>query len=172
VSGTEPVDVVLRPAQDADADAVADVMLAARDACVAAGTMPPSVHPASDLPRHVRQGLLGRLEVWVAHEPDGPVVAVMALDDTWLDDLYVAPRRAGRGIGSALLDLAKALRPGGFGLWVFEMNGPARRFYERHGLVPVERTDGSGNEERAPDVRYAWRPDGAVSVPRATVLLT
>jgi ribosomal protein S18 acetylase RimI-like enzyme len=96
----------------------------------------------------------------------------MALDDTWLDDLYVAPRRAGRGIGSALLDLAKALRPGGFGLWVFEMNGPARRFYERHGLVPVERTDGSGNEERAPDVRYAWRPDGAVSVPRATVLLT
>lgn len=27
-------------------------------------------------------------------------------------------------------------------------------FDERHGFVEVERTDGSGNEERAPDVRY------------------
>ncbi len=29
-----------------------------------------------------------------------------------------------------------------------------QRFDERHGFVEVERTDGSGNEERAPDVRY------------------
>ena len=30
------------------------------------------------------------------------------------------------------------------------------RFYRRHGLVDLERTDGSANEERAPDIRMAW----------------
>jgi hypothetical protein len=38
---------------------------------------------------------------------------------------------------------------------------PARRFYERHGFVAVEHTDGAGNEEREPDVRFLWRPAGA-----------
>jgi chorismate mutase len=41
-------------------------------------------------------------------------------------------------------------------LWVFESNRPARTFYARRGLVELERTDGSGNEEKAPDVRMAW----------------
>jgi GNAT superfamily N-acetyltransferase len=126
--------------------------------------------------RHVREDLLARREVWVAEAaiasaPDtaapaadaAEVVAVMSLDEEWLDDLYVAPEHAGHGVGSALLQLAKALRPNGFDLWVFEVNAPARRFYERHGLVQLERTDGSGNDERAPDCRYGWRPGSAVS---------
>jgi hypothetical protein len=41
----------------------------------------------------------------------------------------------------------------------------ARRFYERHGLSVVRLTDGEGNEERAPDALYAWRP-GSVADPR------
>ena len=48
-------------------------------------------------------------------------------DGDWLDDLYVAPAHAGQGIGSALLDLVKAQRPGGFCLWVFESNTPGPR---------------------------------------------
>jgi chorismate mutase len=59
-------------------------------------------------------------------------------------------------VGSALLDLAKTRRPDGFCLWVFEVNHPARGFYARRGLVELERTDGSANEERAPDIRMAW----------------
>jgi chorismate mutase len=55
-----------------------------------------------------------------------------------------------------LLELAKAQRPDGFGLWVFESNVPARAFYARYGLVELERTDGAGNEERRPDVRMVW----------------
>jgi chorismate mutase len=39
---------------------------------------------------------------------------------------------------------------------VFEMNEPARRFYAHHGLVELERTDGSANEEKKPDIRMAW----------------
>jgi chorismate mutase len=74
----------------------------------------------------------------------------------WLDHLFVHPEHLDAGIGSVLIELVKSLRPDGFSLWVFESNTGARRFYARHGLVELERTDGSGNEEKAPDVRMAW----------------
>lgn len=142
--------MLIRPAEASDAEAVAAVQLRSR----AAAAMPPGVHTDDE----VRAWLAGRLatdEVWVA-ESDGEVVGYARMTETWLDDLYVAPEHAGRGIGSALLDLAKARRPGGFCLWVFEMNEPARAFYARQGLVELERTDGAANEERSPDVRMAW----------------
>ena len=78
------------------------------------------------------------------------------LDDDWLDQLYVEPSVTGRGIGLALLDVAKRERPHGLWLWTFASNEGAQRFYERHGFAEVERTDGRRNEERAPDVLYAW----------------
>ena len=59
-------------------------------------------------------------------------------------------------MGAALLELVQARQPDGFCLWVFESNTPARGFYARHGLLELERTDGSSNEERAPDVRLVW----------------
>lgn len=142
--------MLIRPADASDADALASVHLRSR----AAAAMPPGVHAEAE----VRSWIAGRIredEAWVA-EDDREVVGYVRLTATWLDDLYVVPGHAGQGIGSALLDLAKAQRPGGFCLWVFEMNGPARAFYARHGLVELERTDGSGNEEKAPDIRMAW----------------
>ena len=51
-------------------------------------------------------------------------------------------------------------------LWVFESNRRAQAFYERHGFVAVERTDGTGNEEQEPDIRYAWA--GLASEPAET----
>ena len=41
---------------------------------------------------------------------------------------------------------------------MFQSNTGACRLYERRGLVEIERTDGSGNEEKAPDIRMAWHP--------------
>lgn len=145
---------VIRPADAADADEIADVHLVARRTAVAAGAMPPGIHADED----VRAWLRTRLavdEVWVA-EVEGRVAAYARFTATWLDDLYVLPEHQGSGLGTALLDLVKSLRPDGFGLWVFESNLPARRFYSRHGLEVAERTDGSGNEERAPDLRMEW----------------
>ena len=78
-----------------------------------------------------------------------------------LTHIYVHPAAIGTGVGHALFEHVKAARPGGFDLWVFQQNERARRFYEAHGAQPVELTDGSGNEERTPDVRYEWRPAGA-----------
>ncbi len=69
------------------------------------------------------------------------------------------PAWRGRGVGDRLVDLAKRRSPAGLELWTFQVNAPARRFYERHGFVAAEHTDGSRNEEREPDVRYAWRPE-------------
>jgi chorismate mutase len=94
-------------------------------------------------------------ETWVA-ERDGEVVGYLVLDPEWLDSLYVRPDLTGHGIGSVLLDLAKGLRPDGFGLWVFETNVRAQQFYRRHGLFVVRRTDGSDNEERSPDLEMVW----------------
>ncbi|WP_323792722.1 GNAT family N-acetyltransferase [Nocardioides sp.] len=151
-----PTDLALRPAALEDAADVARVHLLSRKTAVASGAMPPGIHGDSD----VEAWLAARLqvdEVWVA-EVDAVVVAYLRLTEEWLDDLYVVPDRSGQGIGSALLELAKALRPAGFGLWVFETNLGARRFYASAGLVEGELTDGSDNEERAPDVRMLWIP--------------
>ena len=32
----------------------------------------------------------------------------------------------------------------------------AQRFYQRHGFVVAETTDGSQNEEKEPDIRLVW----------------
>ena len=50
--------------------------------------------------------------------------------------------------------LARQRQPGQLQLWAFQSNAGGRRFYERHGFAAVEFTDGAGNEERWPDVRY------------------
>ena len=147
---TDDVDLVLRPAVEDDHAQVAEVYLAARRTA----PMPAPVHTEAA----IRLWLGGRLQadpVWVAER--GPAIVGFArLTDGWLDDLYVHPDHQGQGVGSALLDVAKAQRPQGFCLWVFESNTPARAFYERQGLVALERTDGSANEERAPDLRMAY----------------
>lgn len=148
-----PTEVSLRLAGQDDLPAVAELYLAVRRA--AAPLMPPGVHPDDGVRRWVRSWDLATRDVWLA-EADGALVGFATLTPTWLESLYVAPAAQRRGVGSALLDVAKAQRPEGFALWVFETNVPARAFYATHGLVELERTDGSANEERRPDIRMAW----------------
>jgi GNAT superfamily N-acetyltransferase len=98
-------------------------------------------------------------ETWVAVSSDGSVVGMMVLGTDMLEQLYLLPEARGAGLGDRFIELAKAHRPDGLGLYAFQVNMPARRFYERHGFRAVEFGDGSGNEEREPDVRYAWSPE-------------
>jgi chorismate mutase len=144
----------LRPAEPGESDALAALYGEARRASHPA--MPPALHTAEE----DRQWFAARLrdgehDAWVA-EDDGVLLGYALVTATWLDHLFVDPARQSGGVGSALLDVVKGLRPDGFCLWVFESNMRARAFYHRHGLVELERTDGSGNEERAPDVKMAW----------------
>lgn len=144
-------DATVRLAADADLPAVAEVYLAAR----AVAAMPPGIHAAADVRSWVGTWDLSERDVWVA-ESGGAIVGFANLTPTWLDGLYVAPGAQRAGIGSTLVDLAKSVRPDGFGLWVFEINEPARGFYRNHGFVALEGTDGSANEEHAPDVKMVW----------------
>jgi len=148
-----PTDLLLRPATPDDAPAMAEVHVACREANVP--SMPPMVHTREATYRWMADRLAAGSSGWVA-ERDGRVVGYVVITGEWVDDLFLAPGETGNGIGSALLDVAKAQRPDGFRLWVFETNAGARRFYRRHGLVELERTDGSLNAEHAPDVRMVW----------------
>jgi GNAT superfamily N-acetyltransferase len=147
--------VHIRRAAAAEAEVAADLYLASREA--AGALIPPSVHDADDTRRWTRDDLFPRAEVWFAVEADVPIGLLTLEGDDWLEQLYVLPRAHRRGVGSALIDHAKLRRPNGLQLWAFQSNEPARRFYEAHGFVVAELTDGAGNEERAPDVRYEWR---------------
>ncbi|HET6153091.1 MAG TPA: GNAT family N-acetyltransferase [Marmoricola sp.] len=147
-------DLVLRPATAADVPEVAELYIATRRSAVPA--MPAPVPDAEEIRARFDRSSTTK-EIWVAEAgDDGDLLAFAMLDGLWLHSLYVGPQHQARGIGSALLDLVKSLRPTGFGLWVFASNTGARGFYHRHGLVELEHTDGSANEERSPDVRMAW----------------
>lgn len=101
--------------------------------------------------------IVPRHEAWVAVARDS-VVGLLVLAGTEIEQLYLEPSWRGRGLGDRFLALAKRRRPHGLTLWTFQVNKPAQRFYQRHGFVAVEHTDGQCNEEREPDIRYVWRP--------------
>jgi chorismate mutase/ribosomal protein S18 acetylase RimI-like enzyme len=146
-------DLVLRPATVADLPAVAELHIRVRDGAHPA--MPPGIHPPHEARAWVAGWDLATYDVWLA-ESGGSAVGYARFDREWLDDLYVDTPAQGAGVGGALLELVKAQRPAGFCLWVFESNELARDFYRHRGLVELERTDGSANEEKAPDIRMAW----------------
>ena len=89
---------------------------------------------------------------------DEHVVGVLAVSRahgvSWIDQLYVDPEYCGRGVGSQLLTAALSSLSRPIRLYTFQQNGGARRFYERQGFLPIQLGDGSGNEERCPDVLY------------------
>ena len=149
---------MIRPATGADADAIAAVYVPSFRSL----SFLPVVHSDDEIRAWIRDVLLPSQEVWLAEE-DGRVVGVAALSADALDQLYVHPDAQRRGVGAELLATAKARRPNGFTLWVFQQNTGARRFYERHGCRLVRLTDGSGNEERTPDALYEWVPDPDMS---------
>ena len=94
------------------------------------------------------------MTVWLACD-DTAIVGVMACTEGWIEQLYVSEHFTGQGIGSALVTQAKLDAPHALELWTFVSNVGAQRFYERHGFVEVQRTDGD-NEEGEPDIRYRW----------------
>lgn len=153
MTSTDPGELTLRLAGHEDVPAVAQLFLEARRAAVP--TMPPQVHTEREVVAYHQERVDAGEELWVA-EQAGLLVGYLHVDGNWLDALYVRPGHTGRGTGTEMLELVKSLRPDGFALWVFESNEPARRFYRRHGLIELEHTDGSANDERSPELRMAW----------------
>lgn len=142
------VDVVLRPALASDADDIARVMRASLD------SLPwmPLLHTPEEDRGFVRSHLLPNQRVTIA-EVGGRIVGFIAVEGEWIEQLYLDPAWTGRGIGSRLLAVATADMPVSR-LHCFQANDGARRFYERHGFRAEAFGDGSGNEERLPDITY------------------
>lgn len=75
-------------------------------------------------------------------EEEGKVSGFISLVGTRVCALFVAPESQGRGIGSALLEHAKALK-GKLSLRVYRENKKAPGFYEKHGFTAAgEEIDG------------------------------
>ena len=148
------LNVHLRPATIEDAAAVADVLILARLAFM---PYAPSAHSDPELRTWVHGHLVPGGGVLVA-EHEGVVVGVMSTSCAagvhWIDQMMVRPSHVDVGIGSRLLEHALETLARPIRLCTFQANGGARRFYERHGFVAIEFTDGLSNEEHCPDVLY------------------
>jgi putative acetyltransferase len=104
---------------------------------------------------YFRDHLLKQNQVFVV-ESDGKPVAFMAMRDDFIDHLYVHPDHQKRGVGRALLDLARQRSPEHVWLYTLQINTGARAFYEKNGFV-AEKFGVSPPPENEPDVEYHWR---------------
>ncbi len=151
----QPGEAVLRAARANDAGDCALTYLRSREFAL---PEVPCIHDESEVRRWMADEVIGHADVTVA-EVDGLVVGLMVLvagrnRTAWIEQLYLDPAWMGRGLGRRMIERAVERAPGGLQLWTFAANAGARRFFEREGFVAAEFTDGEGNEERAPDVRY------------------
>ena len=142
---------MIRKGLPADADAIGDIFVRARNAMTYLPRIPDDIRPK------LGGWFTERHEIWLI-EDSGRVSGFAGLSKGWIDHLYVDTDSQSRGLGSRLLQHVKAIQPQGIRLWVFQKNSGARRFYERHDFRLERMTDGSNNMEREPDALYAWQP--------------
>jgi len=86
---------------------------------------------------------------------DGELVGFGAFTPESVVQLYVHVAHLGQGIGTQLLELAKANSGGRLWLYTFVTNTNAQRFYEHQGFEMVER--GFEPVMQLGDLRYEWR---------------
>ncbi len=147
-------DVTVTAARSLDAGAIGEVLSATND------QMPwmPRVHSAAEEIKYAGD-MIDAGWVRVAHL-EGRIVGFIARDQMQVHALYVSPDVQNQGVGTALLDDAKA-QCNELRLWSYQANLPATRFYASRGFAELERTDGSGNDAGLPDIHFEWRKDGS-----------
>jgi GNAT superfamily N-acetyltransferase len=90
----------------------------------------------------------------VAYVDEG-AAGFIARKGTEIHALALRPHVQGQGVARTLMrDAQRNAKK--LGLWSFQANSRAKRFYEKCGFVEITRTDGAGNEARLPDIRYEW----------------
>lgn len=153
--------VVLRNATTDDASTVAALLHASRRTYI---PYAPMAHSLLEVTQWLGDTLIPAGRVTLACTQDA-VVGVLATSVAeadgigWIDQLYLLPGFASKGIGALLLGHGLASLPRPVRLYTFQANAGARRFYERHGFQAIAFTDGSTNEERCPDVLFELAGD-------------
>ena len=129
---------MIRPMQENDEDAVADIWL--RASVRAHGFMPEAFWKSHV--RTLREDCLPLAETLVHVDDDtGRLTGFMSLIDNYIAALFVAPEEQGKGIGTRFLRIAKRMHDEVY-LSVYLENEAAIRFYRTRGLVVAgERLD-------------------------------
>ncbi len=95
----------------------------------------------------------------------GDIVGFLASNPESISQLFVRVADIGQGIGSRLLEIAKAESSGSLWLYTFARNTNARRFYERHGFSAI--AFGFEPTWQLEDVKYQWVRKNGVNSPDA-----
>ena len=144
------MNVTFNAAVAADGDAIARIL----SDCMNEPLLTAPVHA------HAQDQAVGR---WLIEVSDvsvarsrGAVIGFLSRQGRDIQALYLAPGARGQGVGRGLLALAKQTSAR-LGLWTFQANVRARRFYAHNGFVADQMTDGQGNDARLPDVHMIWK---------------
>jgi ribosomal protein S18 acetylase RimI-like enzyme len=146
------VNVRIDPAQPLDAGGVGAILSNATDA---AAWLPRLYSRAEEL--KFAGEMIDAGWVQVARR-QGQIAGFLAHVGSEVYCLYLARDVQRQGFGRALLDQAKATETH-LGLWVYQDNIDAQRFYKAMGFVEVARTNGAANDAGLPDIRYEWRKE-------------
>lgn len=114
----------------------------------------PKVHSGAQDIAHVGR-MIDAGWVTVAHGADG-ILGFLARDGSEIHALYLRSEMQGRGIARRLMASAQE-QSDRLGLWSFEANARASRFYRKAGFREVARSDGSANDVGLPDIRFEWQ---------------
>jgi GNAT superfamily N-acetyltransferase len=104
---------------------------------------------------YFRDHVMMENDIWVVDVNHRPV-ALMAMNDEFVDQLYIDPDYWRQGIGNGLIEFAKQQSPEHVWLYTLQVNVNARAFYEKNGFV-AEKFGISPPPESEPDVEYHWR---------------
>jgi GNAT superfamily N-acetyltransferase len=86
---------------------------------------------------------------------DDVIAGWIARKGTEIHALCLRPDMQGQGIARALMEDAKR-NAKKLGLWSYQANDRATRFYAAAGFTAIEHTDGAGNDAHLPDIRFEW----------------
>jgi len=142
-------ELLLRPARPLDAGSVAGILSGFIDET----EWMPRIHSRAEEVAFA-ETLIDRGWTIVA-EHAGAVSGFLARQGEEIHALYLARGARGRGIGTRLIAAAQA-EADRLSLWCFQANRTARGFYQARGFREADRTDGRGNDEGLPDIRFVW----------------
>lgn len=111
----------------------------------------------AELLPQVRDVYLDAVEVWVHEDPERGVAGFIGLSGAQVEMLFLEPSARGQGLGTRLLDHARALR-GALTVDVNEQNPQAHGFYRRYGFVDTGRSDTDGQGRPFPLIHMALTP--------------
>ncbi|MBE9052251.1 GNAT family N-acetyltransferase [Nostocales cyanobacterium LEGE 11386] len=122
-------------------------------------TFPYIQHPQSYLEwkSRFRDELAIKGHIWLAKLENRIVGFIVVIpEEQCLEQIFVDTAYQNQGIGSMLLDKAKAICPQGLKLHTLQQNMQARAFYEKHGFqvrrLSINKINGQ------PNIEYLWIP--------------